>query len=538
MPQADYLNILVSLSGKQDYPSSFHTILNDENLKTELNWNFQMLENCNSEEMHDKVKKNKIAREENNIILLFADDINVVKSLINNFEEISFYPDLILASDKEFESTTFPEDYQEHITITNTKINSMLLVLTKAYAYNNDLGDIFEAPLKVKLLDFLRLEPDSPRLCLLKNKKLYDTYLNFVFISKFSAEKNELINILIGERKAIEGKTKKFQKYYHNSLPLCFINTPDIIRDEDYENIRKYISQNRKIHAVFYPLNSQTRNPVKEHSQLINEIRSRRIPFFVPLTKCVLKKAAARYKDELEINFQQEFGFDCDDILSHIEILNLTESQSKSIPRYTGLGNLIDIVIKCFNDEKKKSLQDKGSHSDKTESLLPKTRRKPPETSSNRFFFPVTWLFMGSFLPYLTNYIDYYFPVSVVNTSVVAVTMLYLMKDKIKQRIKSIVKFISFLGLALVGNYYMSEEFMNNIKSENAKKISFGIISGSISGILGYFALRSLWENDKVNEETFEYTEEKIEYTEEEKKIIDQLPKLKESLKNLIKDYK
>ena len=293
MPHTDYLNIFVSLSGKQDYPSSFHTILNDENLKTELNWNFQKIENFSSEEIYKKIREKENARKENNIILLFADDIDVVKSLIDKFEDISFYRDLILASDKEFEPTpTFSEEYEEHIVITNTKINSILLELTKAYAYDNDLGDYFEVPLKVKLLDFLRLRPDSCQACLLKNKKVYDTCLNFVFISKFSAEKNELINRLIGERKAIEGKTKNFQKYYHESIPLCFINTPDIIVDKDYENIRKYLSQNRRIHAIFYPLNSQTRNPIREHKELISEIRSRRIPFFIPITKCVSKKAA------------------------------------------------------------------------------------------------------------------------------------------------------------------------------------------------------------------------------------------------------
>ena len=513
----EHLNILVY--GTPIYKSILEKI-QSQDLKDLLNWKVTEMKDIKSDEdasneIMNIIDTNYRNGAEINVILLFSDKLEVAKLLPEKLEDSSLsnkhYPYLILALEKdvELDEDRINKSINKGISIrkaiyTENNHNNVIKELAKAYAYTNDLGDYFQVPKNVVSLNSLKT-PDG-KICLLdKRMQMREKEcINFIFISKSCAEKDVLINKMIGEQKVNESKTKNIQKYYHNNYPLCLINSPDLEREDDYERIKEYFSHNLAIDAVFFVINSKSRTFNDEELDLLKNIRDIGIPIFFPITKCRYKKEALGFKSTIEKELQQNFGLHCDDLLDHIQILNLSDPESKSLPIGYGLEELKDIFIKYF-DNLKQNLKEKEQTLDDNTKLL----------SSVIYCFFYILLFSRSFVAYLINSVIEYFIISVVFTSVAVGAVIYSVKNKIPPKAGRYVQFISIPVLSELCNYLLSHFFVPNPY--------FYIGAGVVSDISGWLGLRLLLGNyQNGNQRRWSSTEERIN-------IIHELHQLKEN---------
>jgi predicted GTPase len=135
--------------------------------------------------------------------------------------------------------------------------------IKQLYCYYNNIGDIYTI-INYQLGQHVDYDENGV-------KYPYKPTLNILVIGRSGGGKSTLINLLLNEKKALTGsklsglsKTQLFSRYIHQEYPITFIDTPGIEIEEDFKNMKDYLSETKKlfkdgknkIHTILYIINS------------------------------------------------------------------------------------------------------------------------------------------------------------------------------------------------------------------------------------------------------------------------------------------
>ena len=224
--------------------------------------------------------------------------------------------------------------------------------IKQLYCYYNNIGDIYTI-INYQLGQHVDYDENGV-------KYPYKPTLNILVIGRSGGGKSTLINLLLNEKKALTGsklsglsKTQLFSRYIHQEYPITFIDTPGIEIEEDFKNMKDYLSETKKlfkdgknkIHTILYIINSsEPRNFNQKEIELINFIhKNMNIQIFFVCTR-------AERKELIKINLIQNFGKDTP-LVNFIFPCQLLDEKDRIFKRF-GIYELLDGIYNFYKNEK------------------------------------------------------------------------------------------------------------------------------------------------------------------------------------------
>ena len=164
------------------------------------------------------------------------------------------------------------------------EISALIRKINVLFSYYNELGDVFSFKNSLKQDVLIKLENDLN----------IAVYINILFLGKSGTGKSSLINLLLDEKKSIEGgtglstTTKNIIVYKKGDIPLRFYDVKGIENEKTVENyfqiLEKYNGKNSEnldnINAIFYCI-QYTTGTVAE--QMVDKIFEQLIEYEIPI---------------------------------------------------------------------------------------------------------------------------------------------------------------------------------------------------------------------------------------------------------------
>ena len=164
------------------------------------------------------------------------------------------------------------------------EISALIRKINVLFSYYNELGDVFSFKNSLKQDVLIKLENDLN----------IAVYINILFLGKSGTGKSSLINLLLDEKKSIEGgtglstTTKNIIVYKKGDIPLRFYDVKGIENEKTVENyfkiLEKYNGKNSEnldnINAIFYCIHYTT-GTVAE--QMVDKIFEQLIEYEIPI---------------------------------------------------------------------------------------------------------------------------------------------------------------------------------------------------------------------------------------------------------------
>ena len=231
--------------------------------------------------------------------------------------------------------------------------------IKQLYCYYNNIGDIYTI-INYQLGQHVDYDENGV-------KYPYKPTLNILVIGRSGGGKSTLINLLLNEKKALTGsklsglsKTQLFSRYIHQEYPITFIDTPGIEIEEDFKNMKDYLSETKKlfkdgknkIHTILYIINSsEPRNFNQKEIELIDFIhKNMNIQIFFVCTRAEEQKKAKHRKELIKINLIQNFGKDTP-LVNFIFPCQLLDEKDRIFKRF-GIYELLDGIYNFYKNEK------------------------------------------------------------------------------------------------------------------------------------------------------------------------------------------
>lgn len=242
--------------------------------------------------------------------------------------------------------------------------------IKQLYRYYNNIGDIYT------IINEMLEQPEfSKNDDKNDDKYRYPSTLNILVIGRSGGGKSTLINILLNEKekRAHTGSmlfglsnTKLFSRYIHQKYPITFIDTPGIERKEDFERMKNYLSETKKlfgddgknkIHSILYIINSsEPRYFNYNEKSLIEFIKEKNIQIFFVCTRSEDEMNALNREEFIKVNLKQIFGKKttlADKIFS-CQLLDEKDGIYKSF----GIDKLLKGIYEFFKETELKNLED------------------------------------------------------------------------------------------------------------------------------------------------------------------------------------
>ena len=180
---------------------------------------------------------------------------------------------------------------KEHNDNTNFEIMAFFRRINVVFSYYNELGDIFSFKNSEGNPEFIKIEDDTN----------ISVYINILLLGRSGAGKSTLINILLDEKKSIEGGTgfsttsKNIIVYKKENIPLRLYDVKGIENEETINNyynlLKTYNGKNSAskdcINAIFYCMEYKTGTIIEEmENKIFNQLTKFEIPILFIITKC------------------------------------------------------------------------------------------------------------------------------------------------------------------------------------------------------------------------------------------------------------
>ena len=267
-----------------------------------------------SRNISDDPKSNKVFFSEVVVVLnndLINDQINTIKQEINDepFDDVGstlklnpyYFPFLIFISPNNLDLTkliakkTFQykislEDILNFNNKDNKEVNTNEILalfrkLNVLFSYYNELGDVFA---------FKNSEGEEVRIQLEDDTNI-TVFINTLFLGRTGAGKSTLINLLLDEKKSLEGgtgfstTTKNILVYKKSNIPLRFYDVKGIENEETLQNyaniLKKYNGKDSSskdvINAIIYCLPYKNKGTVIEEME--NKLFEKLVDFEIPI---------------------------------------------------------------------------------------------------------------------------------------------------------------------------------------------------------------------------------------------------------------
>ena len=181
-----------------------------------------------------------------------------------------------------------------------TKSSEIFPKILQICSYYNELGDAFSMP---------EFEIEK------KIEKISLYNINFMICGESGVGKSTLINILLNEKKSLNGiglsQTKKIIKYNHKEYNLCFYDTPGFVLGKNdevkicIEKIKELQfglkEEKNQIHSIFYLINSQSGRTLKGiEIEFLNFLVEMNVKIYFILTRVNDENKGKQFKKELE----------------------------------------------------------------------------------------------------------------------------------------------------------------------------------------------------------------------------------------------
>ena len=180
---------------------------------------------------------------------------------------------------------------KEHNDNTYFEIMAFFRRINVVFSYYNELGDIFSFKNSEGNPEFIKIEDDTN----------ISVYINILLLGRSGAGKSTLINILLDEKKSIEGGTgfsttsKNIIVYKKENIPLRLYDVKGIENEETINNyynlLKTYNGKNSAskdcINAIFYCMEYKTGTIIEEmENKIFNQLTKFEIPILFIITKC------------------------------------------------------------------------------------------------------------------------------------------------------------------------------------------------------------------------------------------------------------
>ena len=280
----------------------------------------------------------------------------------NKKNQKNIYPEKIEEKhiSADLRNSDISNEYIELVYYKNDKnFSEIIEKIKQLYCYYNNIGDIYTI-INYQLGQHVDYDENGA-------KYPYKPTLNILVIGRSGGGKSTLINLLLNKKKALTGsklsglsKTQLFSRYIHQEYPITFIDTPGIEREEDFKNMKDYLSETKKlfkdgknkIHTILYIINSsEPRNFNQKEIELINFIhKNMNIQIFFVCTRAEEQKKAKHRKELIKINLIQNFGKDTP-LVNFIFPCQLLDEKDRIFKRF-GIYELLDGIYNFYKNEK------------------------------------------------------------------------------------------------------------------------------------------------------------------------------------------
>ena len=282
----------------------------------------------------------------------------------NKKNQKNIYPEKIEEKhiSADLRNSDISNEYIELVYYKNDKnFSEIIEKIKQLYCYYNNIGDIYTI-INYQLGQHVDYDENGA-------KYPYKPTLNILVIGRSGGGKSTLINLLLNEKKALTGsklsglsKTQLFSRYIHQEYPITFIDTPGIEREEDFKNMKDYLSETKKlfkdgknkIHTILYIINSsEPRNFNQKEIELIDFIhKNMNIQIFFVCTRAEEQKKAKHRKELIKINLIQNFGKDTP-LVNFIYPCQLLDEKDGIFKRF-GIDELLNGIYSFYKDQKNK----------------------------------------------------------------------------------------------------------------------------------------------------------------------------------------
>lgn len=174
----------------------------------------------------------------------------------------------------------------------NSEILALYRRLNVLFSYYNELGDIFSFKNSKGEEVLIKIEDDIN----------IAVFINVLLLGRSGAGKSTLINLLLDEKKSIEGGTgfsttsKNIVVYQKTDVPLRFYDVKRIENEETVKNYSEILknyngknnSSNDAINAIFYCMEYKSTGTIIEEmeNKLFEKLVEFNIPILFIFTKC------------------------------------------------------------------------------------------------------------------------------------------------------------------------------------------------------------------------------------------------------------